>query len=340
MAKRSKDAESGGKRSKDAESGGKRSNDAESGGKRSNDAESGGKRSNDPESGGTESGGTQSVQAPLRISDQLRLPRGPVDLSGLDPRATTGAPGDRAAAEADFPGTAARLAELQERLYAEGVVGGSRRLLLVLQGMDTSGKDGTTTHVVGQVNPQGTRITAFRTPTRAERRHDFLWRINHAVPAPGLLGVFNRSQYEDVLIVRVHSLVPESEWRTRYDRINDFERQLTDDGVHLVKVFLHISKEEQKQRLLARLDDPTKHWKYNPEDVNERAFWDAYTEAYTDALARCNTVHAPWYVVPADRKWYRNWAVARLLLEALEDMNPQYPPADFDVSAERARVEA
>jgi PPK2 family polyphosphate:nucleotide phosphotransferase len=301
--------------------------------KKSKDAKSG--------SGSSSSAGTVGTQAgggALRVSDQLRLLPGPVDLASLDPRATTGAPGDRAATEADLSGTAARLAALQERLYAEGVVGGSRRLLLVLQGMDTSGKDGTTAYVAGQVNPQGVRITSFKVPTRAERRHDFLWRIDRAVPGPGLIGVFNRSQYEDVLIVRVHSLVPEPQWRSRYDRINDFERQLADDGVHIVKVFLHISKDEQKARLLARLDDPAKHWKYNLDDVNERAFWDAYTDAYADALTRCNTVVAPWYVVPADRKWYRNWAVAHLLLEALEEMNPVYPPADFDVSAERARV--
>ena len=301
--------------------------------KKSKDAKSGSDVSSSAGTVGTQAGG-----GALRVSDQLRLPPGPVDLAGLNPRATTGAPGDRAATEADFPATAARLAALQERLYAEGVVGGSRRLLLVLQGRDTSGKDGTTAHVAGQVNPQGVRITSFKVPTRAERRHDFLWRIDRAVPGPGLIGVFNRSQYEDVLIVRVHSLVPEPQWRSRYDRINDFERQLADDGVHIVKVFLHISKDEQKARLLARLDDPAKHWKYNLDDVNERAFWNAYTDAYTDVLTRCNTVVAPWYVVPADRKWYRSWAVARLLLEALEEMRPVYPPADFDVSAERARV--
>jgi len=275
-----------------------------------------------------------------RVTDLLRAPVGPIDLSLIDPGATPGAPGGRADTEADFARTAPALAELQSRLYAEGVGGGRRRLLLILQGMDTSGKDGTTAHVVGQVNPQGVSITSFKAPTKAELQHDFLWRIRRAVPGGGSLGIFNRSQYEDVLVVRVHSLVPESEWSTRYDRINAFEAELADDGVHIVKVFLHISKEEQKQRLLARLDDPTKRWKYNPRDVDERGFWDAYQAAYADAIARCSTAVAPWYVVPADRKWYRNWAVGRLLLEALDDLSPQYPVGDFDVTSERLRVTA
>ncbi len=286
-------------------------------------------------------GSVKATAEPTRVSDLLRLLSGPVDLDAFDPRRTPGAPGNRAATEADFARTAPLLADLQERLYAEGVAGsGRRRLLLLLQGMDTSGKDGTTTHVAGQVNPQGLRITSFKAPTRAERRHDFLWRIGRAVPEPGYVGVFNRSQYEDVLIVRVHSLVPESEWSTRYDRINAFERSLQDDGVHLVKVFLHISKAEQRARLLARLDDPTKQWKYNPGDVDERALWDGYTAAYADVLSRCNPPGSPWFVVPADRKWYRNWAVGRLLIEALQDMTLTYPPAEFDVAAERARVQS
>jgi PPK2 family polyphosphate:nucleotide phosphotransferase len=285
----------------------------------------------------TRAGGS-ALKHGARASDLLRLPSGPVDVGAFDPRSTPGAPGDRAATKADFAATAPRMTQLQERLYAEGVGGGNRRVLLLLQGMDTSGKDGTTKHVAGRVNPQGIAITSFKTPTSAERRHDFLWRIRRAVPDPGFLGIFNRSQYEDVLIARVHNLVPPDEWESRYDRINVFEREIADDGVHLLKVFLHISSEEQKRRLLARLDDPTKHWKYNPADVAERAFWDDYQQAYTVALERCNTEAAPWYVVPADRKWYRNWAVGRLLVEALEDMAPQYPPADFDLSAERERV--
>jgi PPK2 family polyphosphate:nucleotide phosphotransferase len=273
-----------------------------------------------------------------RVSDLLRVAPGPVDLATYDPASTPGVAG-RASGEADMAEVAPLVADLQQRLYAEGAVGASRRrLLLLLQGMDTSGKDGATKHVATMMNPQGLRITSFKAPTATERRHDFLWRIGRAVPEPGYVGVFNRSQYEDVLIVRVHSLVPESEWSTRYERINAFERGLQDDGVHMVKVFLHISSEEQRKRLLARLDDPTKRWKYNPGDVTERAFWDQYMAAYTDVLAKCNPESTPWYLVPSDRKWYRNWAVGRLVLEALQDMAPQYPPPDFDVSAERQRV--
>ena len=284
------------------------------------------------------SGGRSGATRAARVSDLLRVPAGAVDLGRHDPAATPGVAG-RAKAEADMADVAPLVADLQQRLYAEGVVGSSRRrLLLLLQGMDTSGKDGATKHVDAMMNPQGLRITSFKAPTAAERRHDFLWRIGRAVPEPGYVGVFNRSQYEDVLIVRVHSLVPESEWSTRFARINAFEHGLQDDGVHIVKVFLHISKKEQQERLLARLDDPTKHWKYNPSDVDERAFWDQYMTAYTDVLDKCSPEGVPWYLVPADRKWYRNWAVGRLVLEALQDMAPQYPPADFDVSAERQRV--
>lgn len=274
------------------------------------------------------------------ISDQLRYEPGVSDPSSSDARATPGAPGKRSVTEAATLALAPRLSTLQEQLYAEGVHGGRRRLLLVLQGTDTSGKDGTVRHVIGQVNPAGVQITSFKKPTRTELRHDFLWRIGRAVPAAGSIGIFNRSHYEDVLIVRVHNLVPESEWSTRFDRINAFERQLVDDGVHVVKVFLHLSKEEQKARLLDRLNDPTKYWKFNPGDVDERQVWDAYTRAYADALAKCSTEYAPWYVVPADRKWYRDFAITSLLVEALASMAPAYPPASFDVDEQRARVEA
>jgi PPK2 family polyphosphate:nucleotide phosphotransferase len=272
------------------------------------------------------------------VCDLLRYRQGFTDPGTSDARATPGAPGKRAKTEAATAELAGRLSVLQEQLYAEGVHGGHRRLLLILQGMDTSGKDGTVRRVMGLVSPTGVRVTSFKQPTAAERRHDFLWRIARAVPVAGQVGIFNRSQYEDVLIVRVHSLVPESEWSTRYARINEFERQLVDDGVHIVKVFLQISKQEQKDRLLARLDDPTKHWKFNPADVDERLLWDDYMRAYADALSRCSTEYAPWYVVPADRKWYRDFAVTSLLVEALTSMAPQYPPADFDVDEQRARV--
>ena len=272
------------------------------------------------------------------VSDLLRAPSGGRAQKDVDAGATPGAPGKRAKTEAATAKLSERLSTLQEQLYAEGSAGGHRRLLLVLQGMDTSGKDGTVRRVVGTVNPAGVQITSFKKPTRAELRHDFLWRINRAVPTPGHLGIFNRSQYEDVLVVRVHELVPKAEWSTRYKRINDWERQLVDDGVHLVKVFLHISKEEQMARLLARLDDPDKHWKFNPGDVDERRLWDDYARAYADAIAKCSTEYAPWYVVPADRKWYRDFAVTSLLVEALTAIAPQYPPASYDVDEQRARV--
>ncbi len=188
------------------------------------------------------------------------------------------------------------------------------------------------------MNPQGLRIVAFGPPTAEERSHDFLWRIRRALPPAGQVGVFNRSHYEDVLVVRVDKLVPKKEWSARYSAINEFESELVEQGVTLVKVMLHISSQEQRNRLLARLDDPTKRWKYNPEDVDKRAQWADYQAAYQDALARCSTDHAPWYVVPADRKWYRDWAVARLMLEAFAGLDLRYPPGNIDVDQERRRL--
>jgi PPK2 family polyphosphate:nucleotide phosphotransferase len=280
----------------------------------------------------------KSSKAAARVSDLLRVPSGPVDLSALDTRATPGFEGDKAAGRASLAALSPRLSDLQERLHAEGVSGGSRRLLLILQGMDTSGKGGVIRHVVGQVDPQGCAITSFKAPTREELAHDFLWRIRRRLPGPGKLGVFDRSHYEDVLIVRVHNLVPRTTWMRRYAAINRFEARLADDDVRVVKVFLHISKEEQRQRLLARLDDPTKLWKFNPHDVDERASWADYQEAYAAALERCNNDTAPWYRVPADRKWYRDWAVANLLVEHLEDMKLPWPKPDFDIEEQRARL--
>jgi len=280
----------------------------------------------------------KSSKAAARVSDLLRVPSGPVDLSALDTRATPGFDGDKAAGRAALATLGPRLSDLQERLHAEGVSGGSRRLLLILQGMDTSGKGGVIRHVVGQVDPQGCAITSFKAPTREELAHDFLWRVRRGLPGPGKLGVFDRSHYEDVLIVRVHNLVPRSTWMRRYAAINRFEARLADDDVRVVKVFLHISKEEQRQRLLARLDDPTKLWKFNPHDVDERASWADYQEAYAAALERCNNDTAPWYRVPADRKWYRDWAVANLLVEHLEDMKLTWPKPDFDSEEQRARL--
>ena len=280
----------------------------------------------------------RSSKAAARVSDLLRVPAGPVDLSALDTRATPGFDGDKAAGKAELDALGPRLSDLQERLHAEGVSGGRRSLLLVLQGMDTAGKGGVVRHVIGQVDPQGCEIASFKAPTKEELAHDFLWRIRKRLPGPGKLGVFDRSHYEDVLVVRVHGLVPRSTWSRRYAAINRFEARLVTDQIRVVKVFLHISKEEQRQRLLARLDDPTKHWKFNPRDVDERAYWADYQEAYAAALERCNSDAAPWYRVPADRKWYRNWAIASLLVEQLEDMKLTWPKADFAVEEQRARL--
>lgn len=285
------------------------------------------------------SGPALSAGAALR--DQLRLPIGPVDLAAWDTRATPGFPGrGKADARAATAAVEPELSELQEQLYACGRAGvdGVPSVLLVLQGMDTSGKGGVIRHAIGLVDPQGVKIKAFRAPTAEERRHPFLWRITRELPPPGLIGIFDRSHYEDVLVVRVNELVAKSVWSARYRSINNWEAKLAAKGTVLIKCFLHVSAEEQKARLLARLDDPTKHWKYNPGDVDERAKWPAYTEAYQAALERCNTEAAPWYVVPADRKWYRNWAVAQLLLEHLRALGLSWPVADFDVAAERARL--
>ncbi len=275
------------------------------------------------------------------LSELLRLPAGPVDLSTLSTRATTGFPGQ---GKADLGKVGAafvpELEDLQERLFASGrsTPETAPRVLLVLQGMDTSGKGGVVKHAIGMVDPQGVQITSFKAPTKTELAHPFLWRIDRARPGPGMLGIFDRSQYEDVLIVRVHDLVPESVWGTRYDEINAWEEKVVASGTTIVKCFLHVSYDTQKERLLARLEDPTKYWKYNPADVDERALWPAYTEAYEAALERCSTQHAPWFVVPADRKWYRNWAVAQLLSEHLRALDLGWPAADFEVATERARV--
>lgn len=272
------------------------------------------------------------------ITELLRVPAGPVDLRAIPTDATPGFEGGKAAGREALAALGEELADLQERLWAEGQAGSSRRLLLVLQGMDTSGKGGTLKRTVGLVDPQGVRITSFKAPTEEELAQDFLWRIERALPAPGYLGVFDRSHYEDVLIARVRGLASAEEIERRYGAIVDFERRLVDSGTTVVKVMLHISAAEQKERLLARLDDPAKHWKFNPGDIDERIHWSAYREAYEIALERTGTDAAPWHVVPADRKWFRDLAIARLLLETLRGLDPQWPPADFDVTHERARL--
>jgi PPK2 family polyphosphate:nucleotide phosphotransferase len=273
-----------------------------------------------------------------RVSDLLRVPSGPVDLPAIDTRATPGFDGAKADAEQAAPALGERLATLQEQLYAEGRTGGSRSVLLVLQGMDTSGKGGTVKHVVGHLDPNGVHVASFGEPTRAELEHDFLWRIRKELPRPGKLGAFDRSHYEDVVTVRVLGLVDQDTWTRRYDAVNRFEEELVAGGTRIVKCFLHISRDEQRERLLARLDDPTKHWKYNPGDLDTRERWDDYMTAYGDALERCGSELAPWHVVPADRKWYRNWAITNLLIEELDALGLRWPKADFDVAAERARL--
>ncbi len=278
----------------------------------------------------------------------LAVEPGTVDLAGIDPSGTPGVPDEHAVrrhpkrwAREQVAAISAELGAYQEPLYASAKHDAqAHRVLLVLQAMDCGGKDGTVRGVTGGMNPAGLSIVSFGPPTDEERSHDFLWRIRRALPAPGRVGIFNRSHYEDVLVARVHQLVPEAVWTARYDQINAFEAEQVANGLTLVKVMLHISAEEQKKRLLDRLDDPTKYWKYNPGDLAERARWDEYQQAYADALSRCSTSVAPWYVVPANRKWYRNWAVATLLRQALADIDPQYPPASFDVAAERAKLRA
>ena len=271
------------------------------------------------------------------ITDALRITRS-VRLAEVDPRSTPGFDGDKREGERVLAAGAKPLAELQERLYAASKAGGDRSVLLMVQGMDTAGKGGIMRHVVGQVDPQGVRIKAFKAPTAAEKRHDFLWRIETELPAPGMIGVFDRSHYEDVLIHRVHGLTPTDELQVRYGKIVEFERQIAERGIRMVKVMLHISYEEQGARLLERLDRPDKHWKYNPGDVDERAHWGDYAEAYEVAINRTARASAPWHVVPADRKWFARLAVHELLVEALQEIDPQWPAADFDVAAERERL--
>ena len=243
-----------------------------------------------------------------------------VRLKDIDPDDTDGHSSKKAARK-KLAGVIARLAELQNILYAEG----KHALLIVLQAMDAGGKDGTIRNVLSGVNPQGVRVTSFKKPTEEELAHDFLWRVHRVVPRGGMIGVFNRSHYEDVLIARVKNLVPETVWRARYEHINAFEKLLADNGVTILKFYLHISKAEQKERLQARLDRPHKRWKFNPADLAERARWDDYMAAFEEALNRCSTDYAPWYIVPANKKWYRNLVVAETIVETLAQLNLQYP---------------
>ncbi|MBI4580608.1 MAG: polyphosphate kinase 2 family protein [Planctomycetes bacterium] len=232
----------------------------------------------------------------------------------------------KADGEREFAGLCERLTDLQELLYAEG----KHALLIVLQAMDAGGKDSTIRNVCGAFNPQGCKVVGFKAPNDVELRHDFLWRVHENTPRLGYIGVFNRSHYEDVLVVRVKDLLPEKRWRARYEHINAFEKILHDEGTTIVKFFLHISKEYQRDRLQRRLEKRDKLWKFDPADLTERARWDDYHAAYEEALSRCSTEHAPWYIIPAERHWHRNLAVARVLVDALESLNMKFPKADFN----------
>lgn len=258
---------------------------------------------------------------PLRDKLQIR-PGSKVDLRDIDPGETFG--WKREDAETQQADYEAKLTDLQSRLWAEG----TRGLLVVLQGIDAAGKDGTIRHVMDAFNPQGCSVAGFKAPVGPELRHDYLWRIHAQTPERGSVVIFNRSHYEDVLVVRVHELVPEKTWKRRYRHINDWERMLTDEGITIVKFFLYIDKDEQHKRLQGRLDDPAKRWKFSLGDLPERTRWDAYVDAFNEVLSRTSTSDAPWYLIPSNRKWFRNLAVAHVLGDTLQELDPRYPPAE------------
>lgn len=275
------------------------------------------------------------------VSPTQALLAGPdVDLARIDPHSTPGFDGNKQEGKARLEAGKKGLSELQEKLFAESRFGSSISVLLILQAMDTAGKGGIVRHVVGAVDPQGVEHHAFKAPTPTEKKHDFLWRIRKELPGPGMIGVFDRSHYEDVLIHRVRQLATPEVIEARYDEIGDFEAGLVDSGTRVVKVMLHLSKEEQKERLAERLERKDKHWKYNPGDLDERALWDEYQHAYQVAIERTSTPDAPWFVVPADRKWYARIAVQQLLTDVLAGMQLSWPKATFDVAAEKAKLAA
>jgi PPK2 family polyphosphate:nucleotide phosphotransferase len=259
----------------------------------------------------------------------LVKPSSKVDLSKFDPADTSAYKGGKKEGKEDLLKLNEELEVLQEMLYAQH----KHKVLIVLQGMDTSGKDGVIRHVFEGVNPQGVRVASFKVPTPIELDHDYLWRVHAQVPGRGEMVIFNRSHYEDVLVVRVHTLVPEKVWSKRYEQIREFEETLAEEGTTILKFFLHISPEEQKERLLARLQDSSKHWKYNPGDLKERQLWSDYTIAYEEALSKTSTDYAPWHIIPADKKWYRNWVIASILVETLKGLKMDYPKPDYDVEA-------
>lgn len=253
--------------------------------------------------------------------DRYRVEGTSFDLSSHDPDSKRGFEGGKRDGKAALPELKRKLSDLQRRLWAES----DRSLLVVIQAIDTGGKDGTIRHVFTGVNPQGVHVRSFGVPSEKELSHDYLWRIHQQAPEDGAITIFNRSHYEDVLVVRVHELVPEDRWRQRFRHIREFERMLSDEGTRIVKLFLNISKDEQRERLQSRLDEPEKHWKFSKGDLKDRALWDSYQQAFQTAIAETSTEYAPWYVVPANRKWYRNLVVSSILIETLADMDPQYP---------------
>ena len=264
------------------------------------------------------------------LRELLRVePGSKVSLRDHDPSETFGH--SRDTADEDLAAGVKRLAALQDVLWAEA----NRSVLVILQGIDAAGKDGTMRHVMGAFNPMGVKVSSFKAPTEEELAHDYLWRVHQRVPGDGEIGIFNRSHYEDVLVVRVHDIVPKDVWSRRYDQINAFERTLADEGTTIVKFFLWISKDEQRERFQARVDDPTKRWKFRKADLDERRHWDAYVEAFEDVLSRCSTEWAPWYVIPATRKWFRNVAVAEILADTIGDLKPQYPAGEEGIEGIR-----
>lgn len=270
-------------------------------------------------------------------AETLRAGEG-FSLAAVDPDSTPGYSGNKADGQLLLAEMDDELSGLQEKLFAESRFGGKKRVLLILQAMDTAGKGGIVNHVMAAMNPQGVQFKAFKAPTDEEKSYDFLWRIEKEVPAAGMMGIFDRSHYEDVLIHKVHGWATPDEIKRRYTAINEFEARLGDSGTTVVKVMLHISGDEQKQRLLARLDDPAKHWKYSHGDLEERAFWNDYMDAYQAAIEETSTPAAPWHVIPANKKWFARIAVQQLLLGALSGMNLKWPKAEFDVAAERKLV--
>ncbi|WP_420749309.1 polyphosphate kinase 2 family protein [Rhodococcus sp. O3] len=277
--------------------------------------------------------------SPWTIPATEALRAGPhTRVADIDADATPGFEGDKELGTRLLEERGAYLSDLQEKLFANGRSGDRRSVLLVLQGMDTAGKGGMVRHVIGHVDPQGVDHASFGVPTPEEKQHHYLWRINKALPRAGQIGVFDRSHYEDVLVVRVHNLVPEKVWSTRYDEINQFEREIVDNGTTIVKVAMFVSLDEQKKRLAERLERPDKHWKYNPSDVTERALWPEYQEAYQAMLDKTNTDYAPWYVIPSNRKWFSRIAVGELLIDALERLDLDWPAAQFDVELEKKRL--